>query len=336
MSGRRRPPPPPNSNHNHNNSPSSGDYDDDDEHDDDSHLNLPPPSASRRSTNHSNNNPNDNNSNNNSTTTPRRWTAERLLRASYQDLGSPSQVKARFLDHLLSVSRDSILELLQQKSRNSRDYSLPVNAFSLLAHDPILGHLALRYPATLLPLLEQAIVQAQVELQRQCLEEYNEKNDHNNENQSNENEINMNSSNNPANWIVKGSASNNHNNHKGTTRVHARLVHLPPFCCRTSVAQMDASDVGKIVQVSGTVVRAGPVQMYESARTYQCCGKKGCQQTFLQYADLEQRTNALQPPDRCPNLLPNGTRCVGTNLQLQPEGSVHTDYQELKIQEAGE
>ena len=316
MSGRRRPLPPPNSNHNH--SP-SGDYDDDDEHDDSSdHL---PPSASRLPT-HSNNN-------DNNPTTPRRWTAERLLRASYQDLGSPRDVVARFLDHLLSVSRDSILELLQQKSRNSRDYSLPVNAFSLLAHDPVLGHLALRYPATLLPLLEQAIVQAQVALQRQCLEDYN--NNHENHNENNNN--------NPANWIVKGSASNhnNHNhNHKGTTRVHARLVHLPPFCCRTSVAQMDASDVGKIVQVSGTVVRAGPVQMYESARTYQCCGKKGCQQTFLQYADLEQRTNALQPPDRCPNLLPNGTRCVGTNLQLQPEGSVHTDYQELKIQEAGE
>jgi DNA replicative helicase MCM subunit Mcm2 (Cdc46/Mcm family) len=54
----------------------------------------------------------------------------------------------------------------------------------------------------------------------------------------------------------------------------------------------------------------------------------------VQYADLEQRTNALTKPDRCP-LTVEGGRCKGTNLQLEKDGSVHTDYQEIKIQEAG-
>ena len=101
------------------------------------------------------------------------------------------------------------------------------------------------------------------------------------------------------------------------------------------MARMQATDVGKIVQLSGTVVRTSPVQMYESARTYKCTGKKGCSRTFVQFADLEQRTNALVPPDRCPLIMEDGKRCTGTNLQVEKDGSVHTDYQEIKIQEAG-
>jgi DNA replicative helicase MCM subunit Mcm2 (Cdc46/Mcm family) len=119
------------------------------------------------------------------------------------------------------------------------------------------------------------------------------------------------------------------------TRVHARLVHLPPSCCQTSLGTVQAQDVGKIVQVSGTVVRASPVQMYESARTFQCRGSQGCQRIVRVHADLEQRHNALVTPTRCPLLgNDNGVRCRGTNLQVVDGGSVHTDYQEVKIQEA--
>jgi DNA replicative helicase MCM subunit Mcm2 (Cdc46/Mcm family) len=99
------------------------------------------------------------------------------------------------------------------------------------------------------------------------------------------------------------------------TRVHGRIVHLPPSCCRTSIAAMEATDVGKIIQLSGTCVRTGPVPMYESARTYQCIGKKGCGRCFIQYADLEERNNAMVVPDRCTLFLENGMRCSGTNLQ---------------------
>ena len=121
------------------------------------------------------------------------------------------------------------------------------------------------------------------------------------------------------------------------TRVHARLVHLPPTCCITSLgAAVQASDVGKIVQLTGTVVRASPVQMYESARTYTCSGKNGCGQTFVEYADLEQYNNALVTPESCPlfiqTTMEQAERCKGT--QLSAVGSVHTDYQEIKIQEA--
>jgi DNA replicative helicase MCM subunit Mcm2 (Cdc46/Mcm family) len=273
-----------------------------------------------------------------------RWTAERLCRASYKDLGEPYEVENKFLVHLLSLKscRDSLHVLLTSTSTTTRDYSLEIDAFDLLQTDPILGHLLLRFPSStfsismqhlflkiamkffsrclhlfslkflaLLTLLENAIVQAQKDLQRRLQEE---------------------GDNTPT--TVKGDKGNGKGSQK--TRVHARLVHLPPTCCRASVASMEASDIGKIVQLSGTVVRAGPVQMYESSRTYKCTGKKGCSRTFVQRADLEQRTNALLQPSRCPLIVEGGKRCQGTNLQVEKDGSFHTDYQEIKIQEGGE
>jgi len=49
---------------------------------------------------------------------------------------------------------------------------------------------------------------------------------------------------------------------------------------------------------------------------------------------VEKRSNALVKPDRCPLVMEDGRRCEGTNLQPENNGSVHTDYQEVKIQEA--
>ncbi len=234
------------------------------------------------------------------------WTAERLVRASYKDLGTPSQVEERFFHHLLKCCMGGLELLLSANSATTRDYSLELDMFDLCWEDAVLGQLLLKYPSTLLPLVENAIVLAQKQLLQQNGQD--------------------------PSWTVKGDKGTS----KGVpaTRVHARLVHLPPTCCRTSVARMDATDVGKIVQLSGTVVRTSPVQMYESARTYKCTGKNGCSRTFLQKADLEQRSNALVAPERCPLVLENGQRCPGTNLQFEKNGSVHTDYQEIKIQEA--
>ncbi|KAG7365278.1 MCM family protein [Nitzschia inconspicua] len=267
-----------------------------------------------------------------------RWTAERLWCATYQDLGSPQQVQDRFQRHLLKTTtcRQALHRLLQHKTnQNSRDYSLELDAFEILQTDPVLGHLLLRFPNTLVPVLEKSIVSAQRELKRQLEEEedqhnrYNENNNSNNRNVGTdfENDISDEEGEQPSHLqqlSVKGESG---------TRVHGRIVHLPPSCCRTSIAAMEATDVGKIIQLSGTCVRTGPVQMYESARTYKCTGKKGCSRTFIQYADLEERHNAMVVPERCTLFLENGMRCSGTNLRLQEGESVHTDYQEIKIQE---
>jgi DNA helicase MCM9 len=254
-----------------------------------------------------------------------RWTAERLWRASYHELGSPAEVQQRFKNHLLSLSscRKAVQNLLTSaESRNSRDYSLEIDAFEILEADPVLGHLLLKYPNTLVPVLEKAIVEAQKDLKQQLEDE--QQRDAENEVESSQEGGTPIPQNLASRLTVKGE--------KGT-RVHGRIFHLPPTCCRTSIAAMEATDVGKIIQLSGTCVRTSPVQMYESARTYKCTGKKGCGRTFVQYADLEERNNAMATPDRCILFNDQGVRCGGTNLQLQVNESVHTDYQEIKIQE---
>jgi len=136
--------------------------------------------------------------------------------------------------------------------------------------------------------------------------------------------------------IVKGEPhTDGCNSSHPMTRVHARLVHLPPHmsCCRPSLSSIVASDVGKIIQISGTVVRAGAVQMYESTRAYRC-REKGCGHAFVVYADLEQVNNALPVPLVCPAGGAGRDSCKGTKFDVIPNGSVHTDYQEIKIQEA--
>jgi DNA replicative helicase MCM subunit Mcm2 (Cdc46/Mcm family) len=264
------------------------------------------------------------------------WTAERLLHASYKDLGSPAQVEERFFHHLLSseTCRRSLQVLLTESSTTTRDYSITVDTFDLMEADPILGHLLLRYPATLLPLLENAVVGAQGELARE-LHEREQRGGADDEAQSQSQSQDGSVPQVPIKlppMMVKGCKSDG--NGSAATRVHARLVHLPPTCCKTSLGSMQAQDVGKVFQVSGTVVRTGPVEMYESARTYKCTGAKGCGRTFVAHADMEQRNNALVQPDRCPLLVPAGERCQGAKLEAVEGGSVHTDYQEIKIQEA--
>ena len=83
----------------------------------------------------------------------RHWTAEKLCRSSYKDLGNPDQVEDRFLRHLLGSCQTSLKNLLCASSTTTRDFSLEIDTFDLLEDDPVLGHFMLRYPSTLLPLL---------------------------------------------------------------------------------------------------------------------------------------------------------------------------------------
>lgn len=209
---------------------------------------------------------NDDNNNNNNTGDQQQptqaaieeWSVERLSRAAFKELGTAETVEIRFRKHLLTSPscRKSLRILLLSSSNTSRDYSLEIDAFDLLEADPVLGHLLLKFPGTLSGVLEKAIVSAQKELEREILEERrgseNSRSTDNNDGYTNDNSgMGDTIANNP---VVKG--------HIGT-RVHARLIHLPPTCCKMSLSTLQASDVGKIVQCLGTVVRVTPVCMYE-------------------------------------------------------------------------
>ena len=115
------------------------------------------------------------------------------------------------------------------------------------------------------------------------------------------------------------------------TRIHARLIHLPPHLtnCKPSISSLTSHDIGKILQISGTVVRTSKVQMYESQRAYKCHDKNGCGTSFIIKADLQQWNNALVSPSRCPN-----PSCKNKEFVCIPEGGCRSDYQEIKLQES--
>jgi DNA replicative helicase MCM subunit Mcm2 (Cdc46/Mcm family) len=283
------------------------------------------------------------------------WSADQLERASYRDLGSPAQVEERFYHHLIredadSHARDAILELLQTPlSSTTRDYSVTLDTFELLKHDPILGYMLLRYPAALMPVLERAVVRAQQSLAMSLNSDSDQTIGHKRPHSS------TTSSTSDKACSIKGQTGGA----GPTTRVHARLVHLPPSHAVQSLGELCARHVGLMLQVSGTVVRCSTVQMYESARSYEClkaksrgstradsprrrfrrrpeggesAGPSGCGHPFVVEADMELPNNALVQPEHCPRIIENGRVCGGTNLQAM--GSIHTDYQEIKIQES--
>ena len=239
------------------------------------------------------------------------WTPERLQRATYKDLGTPQEVQDRFVELMLDTHRDELIKLYREALPDKKDFSLEIDMFKILRQDPILGTMLLRYPTVLLPLLEKAAVDGQVRLVDGGLEDSDGDDEDSNT------------------GFIKGDTTGNP---MSLTHVHTRLCHLPPMCTKVSLHHMDATDVGKIWQLSGTVVRSSIVQMYESARMYRCTGKNGCNKTFTQQADLEQINNAMVTPETCPLFCDGGERCKGQNLTHIH--SMHTDYQEVKIQEA--
>jgi DNA helicase MCM9 len=125
---------------------------------------------------------------------------------------------------------------------------------------------------------------------------------------------------------------------QNATRVHARLVKLPPHSSnhKPSLSSLTSRDVGKILQLSGTVTRTSTVQMYESQRAYQCKQTKkkgkleGCNAKFVVKADLQCSNNALCHPVKCPT-----AGCAGKEFEiLREEHGSKSDYQEIKVQES--
>ncbi|KAJ2692848.1 protein phosphatase 2A regulatory subunit cdc55, partial [Coemansia sp. RSA 1285] len=98
--------------------------------------------------------------------------------------------------------------------------------------------------------------------------------------------------------------------------------------------------VGRLVSVSGTVVRAGVVKMMETRRRYRCAR---CGGEFEVQAEAEQY-NHLARPTRC--LAPGAEPCASTAFAPAPPEAAGdadgdaadrcVDYQEIKVQEQAE
>ncbi|XP_068243598.1 DNA helicase MCM9-like [Palaemon carinicauda] len=115
--------------------------------------------------------------------------------------------------------------------------------------------------------------------------------------------------------------------HSFKRNVHARIKGLPtcPELYRHAVPR--TSDVGRLLCISGTVVRTTAAKMLEYQKEFVCAK---CKYVFTVKADHDQFYQ-LDKPSRCPN--PNG--CYSYNFHTLGSTStlLHTkDYQEIKIQ----
>ncbi|XP_043192844.1 DNA helicase MCM9-like [Amphibalanus amphitrite] len=116
------------------------------------------------------------------------------------------------------------------------------------------------------------------------------------------------------------------------TRLHARLTELP-VCAelqRTCVPRIE--DEGRLLCVSGTVVRAGLPHLLDSRAHYTC---NKCKHQFIVWAEYEQ-SYQTERPVRCPN--PQPCRAgAGFSPSAAPDAAPRDgqarDYQEIRLQE---
>ena len=224
-------------------------------------------------------------------------------------------------------SGDNLDGSFGKKAQSRAVASIEVDAFQLISLDPVLGNLTLRYPDTLLELLEDATIEARKVLRRRmevALEDSLKRM---------KSEGQRNNAKEVDNMSQLLQALKRNREGYEPKPLHARLTRLPPHmqCCKSSLSSIVATDVGTVVQICGTCVRTGPVRMMETLRTYQCLGKEcGCK--FTVNADFGTTNNALPSPTICPRA--DSGDCNSTAFAIVPNGSEHTDYQEMKVQES--
>lgn len=110
---------------------------------------------------------------------------------------------------------------------------------------------------------------------------------------------------------------------------HARLSGL--FVCaeqeRTSIPR--SGDVGKLITLSGTVIRTGMYKMVEWEKFFQCLT---CKETFSVTADRDQGY-IVPKPSKCPTNECEGNKFKPEPVDVQELSQYCRDYQEIKVQE---
>ncbi|KAJ0395305.1 hypothetical protein P43SY_003203 [Pythium insidiosum] len=117
-------------------------------------------------------------------------------------------------------------------------------------------------------------------------------------------------------------------------KLKVRVEFLPPVSLlrKPTISTIRSSDVTRLIQVAGTVVRTGLIKMQEAAREYVCSNAR-CQYRFLVQSDLEQG-NILDVPRVCPGgSAANGKPCRSTQFEIVDNSRCVSDHQVIKIQE---
>jgi len=132
--------------------------------------------------------------------------------------------------------------------------------------------------------------------------------------------------------------------------VQVRFMNLPPTQVynKRLIGEIDAEDVGRLIQLTGTIVKISPIKLLEVSKLYEC-KRARCAHRFRVYADPEQNFQ-LPQPRKCPSSSSgtgqsdagNSDKADGVSSTkacqsvefVEMEGSkVCVDFQEIKIQD---
>lgn len=115
--------------------------------------------------------------------------------------------------------------------------------------------------------------------------------------------------------------------------VHVRLHSLPysvpgppPRMLRPGLGSVGAQHINKLISVTGTVVRTGPLRMFESRQVHECTR---CHSRYAFRCPLESGGEP-QLPDECPGVIPppNSAKdraprpCTGNKFKRVRRGDV--------------
>ncbi|XP_032829422.1 DNA helicase MCM9 [Petromyzon marinus] len=192
-----------------------------------------------------------------------------------------------------------LLRVLRAPAGAARHYPVLLDAMALLESDMALGESVLALPSLLLPACDEALARAQAALLARRA------------------------------GVDDGGGGGGAAALSVKPNVHARFTGLPQ-CPELSRERLPlASDAGRLLRVSGTVIRTGATRLLEHERTFAClaCGRR-----FPVRAELET-FHGLSAPAACPAAPAcRSTRFTGVGGEGGQPG-VCRDYQEVKIQE---
>ncbi|EFC43100.1 predicted protein, partial [Naegleria gruberi] len=189
--------------------------------------------------------------------------------------------------HLQDI-RDILCPPLTLTNDDTIHYSVFIDVSHFMSANIEIGSILLSYPTELIPIFERALIKTQqrhIEKQEVMKEQF-----------------------------------------KLKTFVHVRL-HTLPQCSevtKTSVRSVRSCDANRLISVSGTVIKTGPIKMLEYKKIYIC---KKCKKSFDIVADREQ-FNSITKPTQCPI-----EDCGGKSFISREDEIVCRDYQEIKIQD---
>ncbi|GLE03415.1 hypothetical protein PINS_up012317 [Pythium insidiosum] len=224
---------------------------------------------------------------------------ERFLTQCYRD--EVRRLHASLCGGASARRRLQPVDTASDASQQCFAYSLRTCAQLLIDDNPSLATLLFRFPDRFLPLLHRALAQQ----------------------------------------VTAVDASSSSSNGLATVPVQlraklkVRVEFLPPVSLlrKPTISAIRSSDVTRLIQVAGTVVRTGLIKMQEAAREYRCANAR-CQYQFLVQCDVEQG-NVLEVPRVCPSGggSSSGKPCRSTQFEIVDGSRRVSDHQVIKIQE---